>query len=97
MDVLYDRHFTYESKSFIELLVWAFENQRTYDELCAATIIAEQKGVKQVTQEIIRSVLEGTPSEDGTFNPVGNDQIADYSAQNLSIITTLFKNSSWTH
>lgn len=95
--LLYDRHFTYESKSFIELLVWAYENGKTYDELCAATIIAEQKGVKQVTQEIIRSVLEGAQSEDGTFNPVGNDQIADYSAQNLSIITTLFKTSSWIH
>lgn len=95
--LLHDRHFTYESKSFIELLVWAYENSRTYDELCAAAIIAEQKGVKQVTQDIIRSVLEGAKSEDGTFNPVGNDQIADYSARNLSIITEIFSTPSWTH
>jgi len=95
--LLHDRHFTYNSKSFIELLVWAFENDRTYDELCSAAIIAEQKGAKDVTQEVIRAVLNGVPTEDGTFNPSGNDPIADYSEQNLTIITNLFTTSSWTH
>lgn len=94
--LLRDRHFAYDSKSFIELLVWAHDNSRSYDELCAAAIIAEQKGVREVTQDAIRSVIEGTPAQDGTFNPSANDPIADYSEQNMNIITNLFATSSWT-
>ena len=95
--LLYDRYFMNQNKSFIELLVWAHENNRAYDELCSAAIIAGQKGVKDVTQEAIRAILDGALTEDGSFNPTGNDQIAKYSQQNLSIISNLFTASSWTH
>jgi transposase len=86
---LYQRHFTGKERSFIELLIYAYQQEIPYDELCQAALIAERKGVKDVTQSHIKVILENND----TLQPVQSTEITRFAQDNLKILSQLLNTS----
>lgn len=84
---LFGRHFPGKERSFVELLIYAFERDIPYEELCRAAVTAERKGVKEVTQSHIKVILENTDQD--TIQPVRSTDITRFAQDNLKELSQL--------
>lgn len=90
LQALYEKHFSGDTKSFIEMLMWA-DGKHKYDEICSAAHIAELKGVKTITKDVIKGIIEGNTS--GVMDAGQSESIEKYSVENLMILGQMFNSN----
>ena len=94
LQAVFDTYFPDDPKEFVELLIWARENDHDYQELCSAVNVAKMKGIHTITQESIKSVLVDSGSSEGLLDLPWNKSIEDGAAQNLLMLGEMFKSNA---
>lgn len=90
---LFDTYFSTTPRDFVELLIWARDNQYDYQALCSAVNVARMKGIHTITQESIKSVLMENRSSEGLLELPWTKSIEDGAAQNLAMLSDMFKSN----
>ena len=90
LQALYHRHFEGRSKEFVEMLLWANEKDITYQELCSSALLAETKGVKSVSFDIIKAVIAQYASIMEAMEMPWSKDIEDGSKANLDMLKAMF-------
>lgn len=91
---LFDAYFSEDPKSFVELLIWARDNQYGYQELCSAVNVAKMKGVHTITKESIQGILTENRSSEELLDLPWTKSIEDGAAQNLAMLSGMFKSNT---
>lgn len=91
---LYNKYFVGKNKEFIEMLIWARENNHSTQDLYSASLLANTKGIKEVTFPIIKAILNEDKELDGVVNLPWSEKIEELSSQNLKIISSMFNSTN---
>ena len=93
---LFHRHFEDRSREFIEMLLWANEKDISYQELCSSALLAETKGVRSVTFDVIKSVIDEYTGVMEAVDLPWNKTIEEGSQANLDLLGAMFNHSNTT-
>lgn len=91
---LYHRHFENKSRDFVEMLLWASEKGISYQELCSSALLAQTKGVKTVTFDVIKSVIAEYAAIMEAVDMPWSKGIEDGSQANLDMLGSMFNSSN---
>ena len=91
---LFDTYFVDSPRDFVELLIWARDNNYDYQELCSAVSVAKMKGIHTITQESIKAVLTANRSSEDLLELPWTKSIEEGAAHNLAMLSDMFKSNS---
>lgn len=91
---LFDTYFVDSPRDFVELLIWARDNDYDYQELCSAVSVAKMKGIHTITQESIKAVLTANRSSEDLLELPWTKSIEEGAAHNLAMLSDMFKSNS---
>jgi len=94
LQALYNRHFENKSRDFVEMLLWAADKGITYHELCSSALLAESRGARTVTFDMIKSVIADYENIIEAVDMPWSKSIEDGSQVNLDMLGLMFNPSN---
>ena len=91
---LFDRYFKYTPKQFIDLLLWARDNNHTFQDLCSSVQVARMKGIRDINVDSLKSVLADCQKMVEVIQMPWTQTIESGSTQNFATLRRLFNTNS---
>ena len=91
---LFDRYFKYTPKQFIDLLLWARDNNHTLQDLCSSVQVARMKGIRDINVDSLKSVLADCQKMVEVIQMPWTQTIESGSTQNFATLRRLFNTNS---
>lgn len=87
---IFDTYFVDSPKDFIEMLLWAKDENYTYQDIISATNVAKMKGVHIINFDAIKTVLKESKSMIDVIDMPWSKSIEDGAEQNLASLKIMF-------